>query len=413
MNWESKPLLELLSLIIDFRGRTPKKIGMSWGDGDIPALSANNVEMGRINLSKETYYGSEKLYQKWMTGGATRKGDVVLTTEAPLGNVAQIPDQRPYLLSQRTVLLRAKEEELENNYLYHYLMSEVFQNLMLQQSSGTTATGIQRAKLEKLPIKFPRSKTEQTKIAEVLSTVDQAIEQTEALIAKQQRIKTGLMQDLLTHGIDEHGNLRSEQTHEFRDSLLGRIPVEWEVCKLQDLCHLQRGHDLPVQTRKETGKIRVYGSNGVDGYHDKSITKGPGVITGRSGTIGKVHYEKDDYWPLNTTLYVIDFKHNYQRFVYYFLQTIDLKKYAAATGVPSLNRNFIHPLTIIKPSFKEQKRITAILDSASIGLDREQTNLTKLRSLKTALMQDLLTGKKRVTALLTRVNENDNRNGVE
>ena len=71
--------------------------------------------------------------------------------------------------------------------------------------------------------------TEQSKIAEILSTVDQAIDQTEALIAKQQRIKTGLMQDLLTRGIDENGNLRSEETHEFKDSPLGRIPVEWEV----------------------------------------------------------------------------------------------------------------------------------------------------------------------------------------
>ena len=76
---------------------------------------------------------------------------------------------------------------------------------------------------------------EQSKIAEVLSTVDRAIEQTEALIAKHQRIKTGLMQDLLTRGIDEHGNLRSEETHEFKDSPLGRIPVEWDIMALYEI----------------------------------------------------------------------------------------------------------------------------------------------------------------------------------
>src|SRR5699024_6212966 len=76
---------------------------------------------------------------------------------------------------------------------------------------------------------------EQSKIAEVLSTVDRAIAQTEALIAKQQRIKTGLMQDLLTRGIDEHGNLRNEATHTFKDSPLGRIPVEWQIASLYDL----------------------------------------------------------------------------------------------------------------------------------------------------------------------------------
>ena len=88
---------------------------------------------------------------------------------------------------------------------------------------------LQRCFIEQLPIPTATAKPEQTKIAEILSTVDQAIEQTEALIAKQQRIKTGIMQDLLTRGIDEHGNLRSEQTHRFKDSPLGRIPMEWEV----------------------------------------------------------------------------------------------------------------------------------------------------------------------------------------
>lgn len=83
---------------------------------------------------------------------------------------------------------------------------------------------------------IPRiDKTEQAKIAEILSTVDRAIEQTESLIAKQQRIKTGLMQDLLTRGIDQHGNLRSEETHQFKDSPLGRIPVEWDVQCLGDV----------------------------------------------------------------------------------------------------------------------------------------------------------------------------------
>jgi type I restriction enzyme S subunit len=227
--WKSKPLVEILSLILDFRGRTPKKLGMEWGGGEIPALSANNVQMGGINFAKECYLGSDRLYRKWMTKGDACPGDVLLTTEAPLGNVAQIPDERRYILSQRTILLRADKNELSNDYLYQYLLSEAFQHLMRQQSSGTTATGIQRAKLETLQVRFPHSEPEQTKIAEILSTVDRAIEQTEALIAKQQRLKTGLMQDLLTRGIDEHGNLRSEDTHEFKDSPLGRIPVEWEV----------------------------------------------------------------------------------------------------------------------------------------------------------------------------------------
>jgi len=102
-------------------------------------------------------------------------------------------------------------------------------------SHGSTMQHITRKELDRFGALFPESKPEQTKIAEILSTVDRAIEQTEALIAKQQRLKTGLMQDLLTCGIDEHGNLRSEQTHKFRDSPLGRIPVEWECLRLEQM----------------------------------------------------------------------------------------------------------------------------------------------------------------------------------
>ena len=103
-------------------------------------------------------------------------------------------------------------------------------------------------------------KAEQAKIAEVLSTVDRAIEETEALIAKQQRIKTGLMQDLLIRGIDEHGNLRSEQTHKFKDSPLGRIPVEWESAmpwKCLFLRPVSSAAELPPRPSGDSGANRV------------------------------------------------------------------------------------------------------------------------------------------------------------
>ena len=100
---------------------------------------------------------------------------------------------------------------------------------------GGTRTKLNQSALRSITIRLPERESKQTKIAEILSTVDQAIEQTEALIAKQQRIKTGLMQDLLTRGIDEDGNIRSEDTHEFKDSPLGRIPVEWDVRNIDSI----------------------------------------------------------------------------------------------------------------------------------------------------------------------------------
>ena len=101
---------------------------------------------------------------------------------------------------------------------------------------------ITRKELDRFRAVFPCNRTEQAKIAEILSTLDQAIEQTETLIAKQQRIKTGLMQDLLTRGIDEHGNLVLRKTHEFKDSQLGRVPRCWRVQSLGLALHRNRGH---------------------------------------------------------------------------------------------------------------------------------------------------------------------------
>jgi type I restriction enzyme S subunit len=115
---------------------------------------------------------------------------------------------------------------------------------------GGTRAKLNQGALRSITIQLPEYKSEQSKIAEVISTVDRAIEQTEGLIAKQQRIKIGLMQDILTHGIDEHGNLRSEETHEFKDSPLGRIPVEWEVLTTGEVTKsLVPGRDKPELDR--------------------------------------------------------------------------------------------------------------------------------------------------------------------
>jgi type I restriction enzyme S subunit len=130
-------------------------------------------------------------------------------------------------------------------------------------------TGIINFKLNEYSeemVNCPASKPEQAKIAEILSSVDRAIEQTEALIAKQQRIKTGLMQDLLTRGIDEHGNLRSEETHKFKDSPLGRIPVEWEVRRLTESCDICNNFRKPIAALvRETmkGEYPYYGPTGI------------------------------------------------------------------------------------------------------------------------------------------------------
>jgi type I restriction enzyme S subunit len=194
--WKVHKVEELLRDLLDFRGQTPRKLGMEWG-GEIPAISANNVEMGRLNLDREVHLGSEALYQRWMNRGDVERGDIIMTMEAPLGNIAQIPDDRRYILSQRVVLLKTVAGVVDNGFLKHHMMGDSFQKQLMERSTGTTAVGIQQAKLRLLLASIPPI-AEQRRIAAVLDAHDARIRAEEATLDKLRQVKRGLMHDLLT-----------------------------------------------------------------------------------------------------------------------------------------------------------------------------------------------------------------------
>ncbi|CAI8986589.1 type I restriction enzyme, S subunit [Pseudomonas sp. IT-P100] len=146
----------------------------------------------------------------------------------------------------------------------------------------------------------------------------------------------------------------------------------WPLVPLKNIATLKRGYDLPVGVRNE-GAVPIYAANGKNGCHDEIKIEGPGVITGRSGTIGKVHYCDEAFWPLNTSLYVMDFHGNHPRWVYYMLSVFKLERFSEGAGVPTLNRNLVHDEVIPLPLLPEQKRIAAILDKAdAIRRKRQQ-----------------------------------------
>ncbi|ADC60379.1 restriction modification system DNA specificity domain protein [Klebsiella variicola At-22] len=136
---------------------------------------------------------------------------------------------------------------------------------------------------------------------------------------------------------------------------------KWIECELGDFIELKRGYDLPKSTRNE-GSIPIISSSGFTDFHDKPMVKGPGVVTGRYGTIGEVFYSEEDFWPLNTTLYVVDFKGNDRLFVYYLLQTISYADYTDKAAVPGVNRNHLHKAKVKVPiSLDIQQKVAAQL----------------------------------------------------
>ena len=157
--------------------------------------------------------------------------------------------------------------------------------------------------------------------------------------------------------------------------------MKWEKRTLGEVLTLKRGYDLPSQFRKN-GLVPIISSCGVTDYHSEMAKTGEGVVTGRYGTLGQIFYVNGDYWPLNTTLYVQDFKDNLPKFIYYFLQTLNLKNYNSASAVPGLDRNVLHQIEINFISDRPtQRRIASILSAYD---DLIEINLKRIKLLEEA-----------------------------
>ena len=319
---------------------------------------------------------------------------------------------------------------IDVQFLFQLLKSELIPYLLSGQS-GTTIQFIKIGQLTGFQFLKPKSKPEQTQIATILSKVDEAIAQTEQLIAKYTLIKKGLMQDLLTKGIDDNGNIRSEETHEFKDSPLGRIPQEWECV---DITKFTKNYDNAVKpgpfgssVKKEfytkTG-YKIYGQEQViandpfvgDYYIDEKRYKSlygfkvdsGDVLLSCVGTIGSVliipeNFEEGIINPRLIKFSLDSKKTNIHFFAEYLKQnSINTQLINLATGgtMPVLNKKIILSLQFIYPKIDEQDRINEKWQIISNHLKNEELKLSKLQSLKTGLMQDLLSGKVRVNRLI-------------
>jgi len=271
------------------------------------------------------------------------------------------------------LLVLFPEKNVAADFLTEYINHRV--RIFTESGGIPQLTGIS---ISKYKIPLPPTKTEQEAIAGALSDADALIESLVQLIAKKSRIKQSAIQELLT------GKKR-----------LPGFSGEWEKKALLNVAPLQRGFDLPTSKLK-IGPYPVAYSNGVLNFHSTAMVKGPGVFTGRSGTIGRVNYIEADYWPHNTTLWVTDFKGNFPKFVYYLYSYICFERFGTGSGVPTLNRSDVHTFSIVLPLPPEQQAIAAILSDMDAEIAVLETKLIKARHLKQGMMQELLTGRIRL-----------------
>lgn len=160
----------------------------------------------------------------------------------------------------------------------------------------------------------------------------------------------------------------------------------WRSCRLGDVVELKRGYDLPQQQRKP-GSVPVISSSGPSGFHSEAMAKAPGVVTGRYGTLGQVFFVTSDFWPLNTTLYVRDFKGNDPKFISYFLKTIDFFSCSDKAAVPGVNRNHLHELPVRVPPLDDQRAIAHILGTLDDKIELNRRMNETLEAMARALFK--------------------------
>lgn len=162
---------------------------------------------------------------------------------------------------------------------------------------------------------------------------------------------------------------------------------EWIDCSLGDVLTLQRGFDLPSGSRR-AGKVPVVSSAGITGVHDEARVSAPGVVIGRYGTLGEVHYVQEDFWPLNTTLWVKDFKGNHPHFCAYMLETIGIADTSGSAAVPGVNRNVLHGLPVCLPPIETQRRIASILGAYDDLIEVNRRRIAVLEEMARGLFEE-------------------------
>jgi len=325
----------------------------------------------------------------------------------------------PFKLKSSAIkILKTKTKNNDLFFIYNVMQ-------LLNFNPGSEHKRYWISEYSKISIPYPPL-PEQHKIAEILETVDNAIEKTDRIIEKYKRIKQGLMQDLLTKGIDERGQIRSEETHRFKDSPLGRIPEEWEVVEFYDLFDVvdNRGRTPPFSEEGtipylsaenvKDGKILYHYENFVTDEIYKRYMRGfptqDYILFTTEAPLGEVALAPKIKFCFAQRVIAIKPKKGYSKYYLFLIQheliQRQLNNLVSGTTVKGISAKNLRKVNFIIPPLLEQRRIAEVLSQLDETIEKEQKYKEKLERIKQGLMEDLLTGKVRVNHLIKKGVEN-------
>ena len=396
-DWIKRPLLSNIEKILDYRGRTPKKLGLSWSDTGFLALSALNVKNGYIDFNADANYGDQELYNRWMGDNNLHKGQVVFTTEAPMGNVAQIPNDALYILSQRTIAFEVKHHLIREDFLATLLRSPKIFNELTSLSSGGTAKGISQKSLSNLKISLPASLDEQSAIGSLFRTLDDLLASYKNNLANYQSLKATMLSKMFPKD--------GEAVPEIR---LDGFEGEWEVVNLGTLIESYdeiisgvSGFPIATSSRKGLYLQNDYfegGRTGIDltlDFHRVPI----GYVTYRHMSddsifkFNKNNFETDVLVSKEYPVFINNDNSDIDFLLYHlnnsrlFLRFSTMQK-LGGTRVRLYFKNLI-TYKLAVPTVKEQQAIGSYFSKLDQLITSYREKITQLETLKKKLLQDM------------------------
>ncbi len=421
-DWDVVNLGSVLTLLY----RYPTYYGIKYVEKGVPEIRGELIlDDGRLEERFELYrYVSESTANRFHKV-KLEPGDFVMSVRGTMGKVSVVPDAlKGAVITANLIRIQFNQLLVLSQYARHFLSSDIFQNQLDLETSATTIKTIQVPVLSSIILRLPPI-PEQQRIAEILDTVDEAIARTSSLIIKLKQTKAGLLQDLLTRGLDENGKLRDPQAHpeHFKDSLLGKIPKDWEVGTCESVCkEIVVGIVIrPSQYYKPSGVPVLRSANVREAGLDpsdlvfmseqsnrilaKSMIRTGDVLTVRTGYPGTSCVVSPDFDGANCVDIIISRPSAEidSAFLATWINSDSGKgqvlRVQGGLAQQHFNVGELQKLLIAKPSIEKQRAIQAILDTHDTRIRAEEAYLNKLKLQKQGLMQDLLTGKVRVSTI--------------
>ncbi|MFA5780582.1 MAG: restriction endonuclease subunit S [Elusimicrobiota bacterium] len=371
-DWEVAKLGQYINVFSGYPFKTDDFL--STKEEGISIVKIGNLQDGVVRIYEDTNKVIEGLYTK-LPEFQLLSGDVLIALSgATTGKIAVVEkDLGKALVNQRVGKFDILDDKkIKQTYFYYYSQTKTFTLDILKYIGQSAQGNLSPEQIKKIDILLPPL-PEQQKIAEVFSTVDEAIQIVDRVIEKIQWVKKGLMNELLVN----------EPIGETKEEIVNIFSLEY-------------GKGL-TQNERNDGKYPVLGSNGIVGSNSTFLVKGPGIVIGRKGTIGAVKWLDVNFWPIDTAYFVVPKKDDLNlKWLYYKLVVLNLKKLNTATGIPGLNREMVYGQEIYVPSLPEQQKIAEILSAVDNKIEQQKKRKEKLEKVKRGLMDDLLTGKRRV-----------------